>query len=76
MNFDEIYIESSPFLRCLQTASRIAEKLRVKKVEVNWLITEHLGDIQFPEADPVPGLTLNKYGVEDLNEHKIHYSIP
>jgi broad specificity phosphatase PhoE len=45
MNFDEIYIESSPFLRCLQTASRIAEKLRVKKVEVNWLITEHLGDI-------------------------------
>ena len=45
MNFDKIIIESSPFLRCMQTASRIAEQLRVKKVEVNWLITEHLGDI-------------------------------
>ena len=30
LNFDEIIIESSPFLRCVQTASRIAEQLNVK----------------------------------------------
>jgi len=45
MNFDQIIIECSPFLRCIQTASLIAEKLKVKKVEINWLISEHLGNI-------------------------------
>lgn len=76
MNFDEIIIECSPFLRCIQTASKIAEKLKVKKVEINWQISEHLGNIQFPNEDPVPRLTINKYGFEDFNENKIHYSIP
>ncbi len=76
MNFDQIIIECSPFLRCIQTASLIAEKLKVKKVEINWLISEHLGNIQFPRSDPIPRLAISKYGIEDFNQNYVHYGIP
>ena len=40
--FDRIIIDSSPFIRCLQTASRIALPLGVEEVEINCLHFESL----------------------------------
>ncbi|CDW83035.1 UNKNOWN [Stylonychia lemnae] len=34
--FDQVIIESSPFLRCLQTASCIAQQIDIKEIKVNF----------------------------------------
>ena len=39
-NFDEIIIESSPFVRCIQTASQISSKLGINKLTINWTASE------------------------------------
>ena len=40
IKFDEVHIETSPFLRCLQTSSRVAQVLSVPNVNVNYLMCE------------------------------------
>ena len=42
MTFDKIVIETSPFMRCIQTASQIADVLNVNEVELNFMASEHL----------------------------------
>ena len=42
IQFDEVRVESSPFLRCLQTASRIALQLRVNYISTQYRVCESL----------------------------------
>ena len=43
IKFDEVQIQSSPFLRCLQTSSRIAQALSIKSIKVDYLMSEDAG---------------------------------
>ena len=36
LTFDEIIIETSPFIRCMQTAKQIALELNVKTIQINF----------------------------------------
>lgn len=63
----EIIIESSPFIRCLQTASLIAKELGKTQVKVNFLVCELLGNFLF-EINPFPLLCLYKMKTSDLEE--------
>ena len=38
--FDEVIVEASPFVRCLSTAARIAKPLGIKKIPINYLMSE------------------------------------
>lgn len=51
--YDEIIIESSPFLRTMMTASQIAKGLGMNKIKVNYLFSELLASYLF-EYDPLP----------------------
>ena len=66
MKFDKIVIESSPFMRCVQTANQAALALGVDEVEINYLIAEHLYPRDFPDYDPV--LKLQTVNADDLND--------
>ena len=59
-----IKVESSPFLRCLQTAANIATELSIDTVNVNYRVCEVLREGKFPEAQENGGifetLELNK----------------
>ena len=51
IKFDEVIIETSPFLRCLQTASCIASVLSIPKIHVNYRISESLYDTAFDDCN-------------------------
>ena len=76
MKFDKIIIETSPFIRCVQSASNIASVLGVPEVEINFMIGEHLYARDFAEFDPIP--TLNTVTAKDVNDPKLRetYLIP
>ena len=63
--YDKITIESSPFLRTLQTAAIIAEELGVEEVKVNYKAFEWLNDHQFKNMAVMETLTLVKSSVEE-----------
>lgn len=65
MKFDKIVIESSPFLRCIQTASEVAVALGVDEVSINYLFAEHLHPRDFPDFDPLTKLLSTT--VDDVN---------
>jgi broad specificity phosphatase PhoE len=48
-----VVIDSSPFVRCLQTASAIAEKIGIETIHVNYLACEWLKGKFYPEGNPV-----------------------
>lgn len=76
MKFDKIIIETSPFIRCVQSASNIASVLGVPEVEINFMIGEHLYARDFAEYDPIP--RLNTVTANDVNDAKLRdtYKIP
>ena len=49
IKFDEVIVESSPFLRCLQTASRVAQVLDVPSIHINYRVSESLYDTCFDD---------------------------
>ena len=49
VKFDEVIVESSPFLRCLQTASRVARVLEVPNIHINYRVSESLYDTCFDD---------------------------
>ena len=49
-------IDSSPFLRCIQTASAIADYIGVSTVNINYLACEYLKQEYFPDGDPIGNL--------------------
>lgn len=66
MKFDKIVIETSPFMRCIQTANGVAVALGADEVEINYLIAEYLYPRDFPDHDPVP--KLQAVTIDDLNK--------
>lgn len=66
MKFDKIVIESSPFLRCLQTANEAAVALGVEEVTINYVMSEHLYPRDYPNYDPITKLLSQTVG--DLND--------
>ena len=54
--YDEVRIESSPFVRCLQTASRAALELERSQIYVNYRICETLWEEHFEEAHAGVGI--------------------
>lgn len=69
MKFDKIIIESSPFVRCIQTAAKIADGLGVEEVRINYLACEHLYARDFSEYNPLPELNSVQAGV-GINTNK------
>ena len=62
---DLVVIDSSPFLRCLQTASEIAEIIGIKTIHVNYLACEWLKAKFYPHGCPI-----GKLLVETLPEQE------
>ena len=60
--FDEIRVESSPFLRCLQTASKIAKSLKQENINVEYRVSEVLLGFDEVEGDLFDGLNLKVKG--------------
>ena len=48
--YDKIIIQASPFTRCIQTASTVAQNLGVKTVEINYLASEYLSARLFKQC--------------------------
>lgn len=55
ITFDEVKIETSPFVRCLQTASKIAKVLDKDQIHVNYRVCEVLYECTFDEAAALDG---------------------
>ena len=73
ITFDEVRIQSSPFVRCLQTASQLAKELSVNKIDVNYRVCETLYGGSFDEANALEGgllanLELKKMGAAALKD--------
>lgn len=75
MKFDKIVMQSSPFLRCIQTASQIAQELQiVTEIEIDYLYCEHLTKSNFPEGNPINNLVY-EVSKSDMNNFKQKYQI-
>jgi broad specificity phosphatase PhoE len=53
LGFDHFVIETSPFIRCIQTANKIAEKLGVTKIKINYMASEFLHEQLYPDGCPL-----------------------
>jgi broad specificity phosphatase PhoE len=75
--FDEIIIECSPFVRCIQTASGISKELGIDSVTINWTASELQADWLFEECpvEHTEYLAALKEGDEGLNKLKLKYRI-
>ena len=58
--FDKIIIETSPFLRCMMTASRIAAPLGVTSIKINYNACDTLDNFQY-KTNPVPALEFSNF---------------
>lgn len=56
IGFDYFVVETSPFARCIQTAAKIAAKLGVKKIKINYMASEFLNGDMYPEGCPLSKL--------------------
>ena len=57
--FDEVVIESSPFLRCMMTCAQVCKAMHVKRFRINYLFAEHLDEaLKFGGQNPIPRLTM------------------
>ena len=55
-----VVIESSPFVRSMQTAAAIAKEIGVKEIQANFQYCEWLKTNYFPDDDPLDKLTISK----------------
>ena len=62
---DLVVIDSSPFLRCLQTAASIADTIGIKTIHINYLACEWLKGKFYPNGNPI-----GKLLVETLPERE------
>ena len=54
-----VILESSPFLRCMETAAAIAKEIGIDEINVNYRYSEWLKKKFFPYGSPIPGLIIN-----------------
>ena len=66
--FDEVILECSPFIRCIQTSSRIAKALGVKEVRFNYLCSEWQGQSAYINHNPIPLLEFKNNSKSALNK--------
>ena len=55
--YDEVILESSPFIRTLMTAAQIAKALNISQIKVNYRYSEWL-DGSFYAENPIPTLEI------------------
>ena len=60
-------IESSPFLRCLQTAAAFAKELGITEITTCYRASEFLAEHIFDEQ-PFDKLEITKYSPEEISE--------
>ena len=69
MQLDQIIIESSPFLRCLQTSSRIAKANDIASINVNYLMVEDAYCAQAEDGgNPIESLDIKAAKRVDLED--------
>lgn len=59
-------VDSSPFLRCLQTASAIAKKININTIYINYLACEWLKDKFYPAGNPLGNLLVETTPSKDF----------
>ena len=47
-----LVLESSPFLRCMETAAIIAKTIGIQRIQVNYLLAEWMKEKFYPHGDP------------------------
>ena len=65
--YSEVHVESSPYLRSLQTAAETARELGQKSIRVNYLLSEWMKDTFF-DSNPLEHLLIRKVGEEDVEK--------
>ena len=55
--YTKIIVQSSPYLRCLQTAAETCKILGIEKIEVNYVVGEWMKDKFFPQ-NPINDLLI------------------
>ena len=72
ITFDEVRVDTSPFLRCLQTASRIAKEVQLNQIHVNYRVCETINQSYYQRAQAgggiFPTLELKQKGPAELKE--------
>jgi len=63
--FDDFIIESSPYLRTMQTCAMVCKALHVGTFRLNYLFCEHLTPKMMVGENPIPMLT-----VKDLHSNE------
>ena len=58
--FDEFILESSPFLRTMQTCALVCKALQLSSFRINYEFCEHLEPKMAVGNNPIPMLTVKK----------------
>ena len=66
-NYKKIVIESSPFLRCLQTAAAFAKELGITYITTSYRASEFLGDHIY-DKQPFDHLEITRHTAEEISE--------
>jgi hypothetical protein len=56
--YEYVLIESSPWIRALQTAAGIAQQLGVPQVKINYKYSEWMKGKFFPDGNPIGKLII------------------
>lgn len=75
MTFDKVIIETSPYMRCIQSAAALADGLNIPEIEINFMIGEHLYARDYAEFSPVPTLNSVTTPLDDAELRKT-YNLP
>eukprot|EP00347_Sterkiella_histriomuscorum_P009198 403342150 len=67
-NFEEILIESSPFLRVIMTSANIARQIGINHIPINYDYREYLESSSYNHQNPIPRLLINKYSQEEISQ--------
>lgn len=59
--FDRIVIESSPFIRTMQTCAKVCKALHIDSFRINYELCEHLEPRMRYGEDPIPALTIRQF---------------
>ena len=65
--YARVIIETSPFLRCMETAAAIAKELNVEEITVNYKWGEIMKYGIFPYGSPIAKLIVNTTSEEELS---------
>ena len=66
MDFTEVKILSSPFLRCLQSASKISCEFDKQPLDIDYILSERLDTIEAEVEDPIDVLALRSQNKAEL----------